>query len=317
MAITRSGMAALIALCGAAGAGGAYLATRINSVPTSATQSTEPAQVFEIGSPAPPRSDTGSAVGRRNQVAPATATRETLNAAAASSGRDPAPAPPAPLPAEPAAILQSNASTSDAGTSASSSASAETEGVRPTEEALTNAPEPEFVELVVPSDAVLGLQVDTTISSESARVEDQVTAHVTRDVRIGDRTAIPSGAKAFGVVTLVERGGRLRERARLGVRFSSLLLTDGSRVPISTDVVFRDGDSPSRESAAKIGGGAIGGAIIGGILGGGKGAVLGGTAGAGAGTAIVMAGGRNAATLLAGSPLTVRLTRPMAITVDR
>jgi type IV secretory pathway VirB10-like protein len=180
-----------------------------------------------------------------------------------------------------------------------------------------NTPEPDFEELVVASDVVLGLQMDTTVSSDNARVEDQVVAHVTRDVRVADRVAIPSGVKAYGEVTFVERGGRLKERARLGVRFSALVLADGSRVPISTDVVFRDGDAPSRESASKIGGAAIGGAIIGGILGGGKGAILGGTAGAGAGTAAVLAGGRNPAMLAAGTPVTVRLTRPVAVTVDR
>jgi hypothetical protein len=159
--------------------------------------------------------------------------------------------------------------------------------------------------------------MDATVSSNTARVEDQVMAHVTREIRVAGRIAIPADAKVYGEVTFVERGGRLKERARLGVRFSSLVLADGARVPISTDVVFREGDSPSRESASKIGGAAIGGAILGGILGGGKGAVLGGTAGAGAGTAAVLAGRPNAATLAAGAPVTVRLTRPVAVTVDR
>jgi hypothetical protein len=80
---------------------------------------------------------------------------------------------------------------------------------------------------------------------------------------------------------------------------------------------MREGDSPGRESAAKIGGGAIGGAIIGGILGGAKGAAIGSTVGAGAGTGAVMAGGRNAATLPAGSPVTVRLESPATVTVEK
>jgi outer membrane lipoprotein SlyB len=116
---------------------------------------------------------------------------------------------------------------------------------------------------------------------------------------------------------LVERGGRLRERARLGVRFTSIVLADGTRLPIHTEPVYREGDAPGRESAAKIGGGAIGGAIIGGILGGAKGAAIGSTVGAGAGTAAVMAGGRNHATLASGAPLTVRLEEPVVITVER
>jgi hypothetical protein len=178
-------------------------------------------------------------------------------------------------------------------------------------------PEPEFEELIVSADSVVGLQVETSISSERARVEDEVLASVTRDVRVGDRVAIPAGATAHGEVTLVERGGRLKDRARLGIRFTSVVLADGTRIPLETDTIYREGDPPSGESAAKIGGGAIGGAIIGGILGGARGAVIGGSAGAGAGTAAVLAGGRNPATLPSGTPVTVRVTKPTTVTVEK
>ena len=98
---------------------------------------------------------------------------------------------------------------------------------------------------------------------------------------------------------------------------ASVTLADGTRVPIVTEAISREGDSPRNESAAKIGGGAIGGAIIGGILGGAKGAAIGGSNGAGAGSAAVYAGGRNAAPLPAGAPITVRLENPATITVER
>ena len=176
---------------------------------------------------------------------------------------------------------------------------------------------PELIELVVAADSVIGLQLATTISSERARVEDTVEAHVVRDVRVGDRVAIPAGSRVNGEVTLVERGGRVKERARLGVRFTSVALPDGTRLAIQTEAIYREGDSQAASSSTKIGGGAIGGAIIGGILGGAKGAAIGGSVGAGAGTAAVMAGGRNQATLPSGSPVTVRVEAPIVITVER
>ena len=178
-------------------------------------------------------------------------------------------------------------------------------------------PVPEFEEVEIAADSVLGLQIDSSISSERAEVEDPVTARVTRAVHAGERVAIPAGSRAEGEVTLVERGGRLKERARLGVRFTSVVLADGTRVPIDTETIYREGDAPSTESAAKIGGGAIGGAIIGGILGGAKGAIIGGSAGAGAGTAAVLAGGRNPATLPSGTPVTVRISQPAVVTLER
>ena len=79
-----------------------------------------------------------------------------------------------------------------------------------------------------------------------------------------------------GSVILVERGGKMKDPARLGVRFHTLLLSDGTELPLRTETIFRDGASPGSESSRKIGGAAVGGAILGAILGGGKGAVLGG-----------------------------------------
>lgn len=109
----------------------------------------------------------------------------------------------------------------------------------------------------------------------------------------------------------------MKERARLGVRFHTLVLADGTEVPLSTEAIYREGDSPSAESARKIGGAAVGGAILGAIMGGKKGAVLGGATGAAGGTAAVMTGDRNAATLPAGTVVTVRLTAPVSIEVEK
>src|SRR5204862_1349416 len=176
------------------------------------------------------------------------------------------------------------------------------------------APEKTYEELVVSADSVIGLQTENAISSELARVEDVVQARVSRDVRVGDKVAIPEGTRAIGSVVQVDRGGKFKERARLGIRFHTLVLADGTRVPISTDPIYREGDAPT--SAQKIGGGAVIGTILGAIVGGGKGAVIGGAAGAGAGTASTMAGDRSAATFPAGSPMTVRILSPVTVTVE-
>ena len=161
------------------------------------------------------------------------------------------------------------------------------------------------------------MHLESSLSSERARVEDRVDARVTRDVSVAGRVAIPAGSRVVGSVVSVERGGKIKERARLGVRFHTLVFADGTEVPIRTDAIYREGDSPGSESAKKIGGGAVGGAILGAILGGGKGAAIGGAAGAAGGTAVVMAGDRNAATLPAGTIVTVRLTDPVAVDVEK
>jgi hypothetical protein len=233
--------------------------------------------------------------------APAPSDRPWSNAAASA----PAP-PPAPVPQ----------------TSPESAASP----LRPGETVIvaqdpTPLPEPaaqkSYEELVVSADSVIGLQSETSVSSERARVEDRVEARVTRDVRVGNRVAIPAGSRAIGVVSQVERGGKFKEHARLAIRFQTVVLADGTRLPISTDAVIREGAAPSDESAKKIGGGAVAGTILGAILGGAKGAAIGGMAGAGAGAGVVAAGDRAAATLHAGEPITIRLLSPVTITSER
>ena len=178
-------------------------------------------------------------------------------------------------------------------------------------------PAPEFVDLTVPSDAVLGLQIERTVSSELARVEDKVDARVTRDVRVSDRIAIPAGSTVRGSVTEVDRGGRMKGKARLAIRFHTIVLADGTQVALKTDPVVREGQSPGGESAAKVGGAAIGGAILGAILGGGKGAAIGGAVGAAGGTAAAMTNDRNPATLPAGTTVTVRMQAPVTVTVQK
>jgi hypothetical protein len=120
----------------------------------------------------------------------------------------------------------------------------------------------------------------------------------------------------MGAVTLVERGGKIKERARLGIRFHTLVLADGRRVDLRTDTIYREGDSVSSESTKKIGGATIGGAVLGAIIGGGKGAMIGSAAGAAGGTAVVMAGGRNPATFPSGTVVTARVSSPASIQVE-
>lgn len=182
---------------------------------------------------------------------------------------------------------------------------------------IQEPPRKQYDELVIPADSVIGLQVEHAVTTERAKVEDPVRARVTRDVRVRDQVAIPAGARAEGSVTLVERGGRLKDQARLGIRFHTIVLADGTRLPINTETIYREGESPARESAAKIGGAAVGGAVLGAIFGGKKGAVIGSTVGAAGGGVAVATSEPNAATLPQGSTVTVRMGAPSTVTVER
>ncbi|HMF93856.1 MAG TPA: hypothetical protein VKE96_06160 [Vicinamibacterales bacterium] len=332
MLSNRFAFAALAVACLGAAAGGGYLASRQNAVPAPVSAQiqppaaaapspgltaerpvqeteavvTEPAPKPAVAAPAP------KAMPKRSEAAARVASPRGTHAAV-STHQDPPPLasswpststsqpPAAPAPATPEPQPAPRADE------------------HPAAEA-PRAPEPPqrtFEDLVVSAQTVIGLQTETKLSSETAHVEDRVDARVTRDVKVGDRVAIPSGAHAIGSVMQVERGGKFKERASIGVRFHTIVLADGTKLPITTETIYRYGDAPGNSSAAKVGGAAVGGAILGAILGGAKGAAIGATAGAGGGTAAVMAGDRSTATLPAGTPMTVRLLQPVTVTTEK
>lgn len=303
MELSKAAIGMLAAGCVAAGSAGVYVATREAPGPEQAT-----AGVATAPQPATAAIRQPEAAGRLERPS-AAVQRMPERVGARGSAQVPKPAAATTLPP----LEAPDAATGEA--DAPEPAAGELVETEPAP--ATGATDVQFEELVVPAESVLGLQVETALTSELAEVEDEVVARVTRDVRSGERVAIPSGSQAHGEVTLVERGGRLRERARLGIRFTTIVLPDGTRLPIETETILREGAAPGGESAAKIGGGAVGGAIIGGILGGARGAAIGGSVGAGAGTAAVLAGGRNAATLPTGTLMTVRLASPATVTVER
>jgi type IV secretory pathway VirB10-like protein len=340
MLSNRLAFAVLGVACIAAAAGGGYFATRQNAVPvqTSAAGAPAPAAATPTAPGATPQPIQATDASVDNTAAKQTPAALPAPGTPAKSSRDKTPArSPEPsaarAPRASGQMARRNAAPPDGTWPNDAAAQAPVAQAVPlpamagapapdatatgADDRASQDPEPQktFEELVVPADSVIGLQTETSISSEHARVEDSVDGRVTRDVRVNGRVAIPAGTRAIGTVTLVERGGKFKERARLGIRFNTLVLADGTRQPISTETIYREGEAPT--SAPKVGGGAVGGAILGAILGGGKGAVIGGMAGAGAGSAAVMAGDRNAAVLPVGATMTVRVLAPVTVTIDK
>ena len=346
MEINKVVFAGLALGCLAAAGAGGYLAARQPDVRSAAAVSAPaadpavPAAAVPTDAPRPVAESEGVIVPSADSAPPAataasaSAPGRTASVAAASPRRDatprpsrsaPAPSPVAVAPVSRSARAETSAPVNTAPSSNSGSMWEPRRSVEPERapevardpEPPPPPPAPELVELVIPADSVLGLQIERTVTSEVARVEDRVEARVTRDVRVGDRVAIPAGSMVQGSVMEVERGGKVRDRARLGIRFHTVVLADGTRLNIRTDNVVREGPSPAKESAAKIGGAAAGGAILGAILGGGKGAAVGGAIGAGGGTAATMAGNRQPAVLPAGTTVSVRVQQPVSVTIEK
>ena len=243
--------------------------------------------------------------------------RETEDTAAPAPG---APAEPsAAAPAEPSEAV--NPATRSTTRQPSRSAPAVSPQAKPPATALSSgaapaAPRPaaEWREVIVPQGTAIPLELQTPLSSETTQVEAPVRARVRQAVIVDGIVAIPTGATLSGVVTQVERAGRVQGRAQLAFVFNRLE-AGNVRQDVNAAPVAYVAESTKGEDAAKIGVGAVGGAIVGGILGGGSGAAKGAVIGGAAGTGVVLATRGEEVTLGKGTVLAASLASPLTVRV--
>lgn len=151
------------------------------------------------------------------------------------------------------------------------------------------------------------VRLATSLSSGTAQVEQRFEATTAVDIMEGDRILVPAGSVLRGVVSSVQKAGRLERKGSLTLAFDQVTVRGKDR-PMRATVMQALESSGVRGEAGKIGTGAGVGAVIGGILGGVKGAIAG---------ILIGGGGTIAATegkdveLPAGTVLRVRLDSPL------
>jgi hypothetical protein len=155
----------------------------------------------------------------------------------------------------------------------------------------------------IPVGTEFDVRLQQSLSSETAQVEDRFEATTMVDLRDGDRMLVPAGSVMRGVVSSVNKAGRVERKGSMTVAFDQITI-DGRNYPVRATVTQALESEGIKGEAGKIGAGAGVGAIIGGILGGLKGAMAG---------ILIGGGGTIAATegkdvdLPAGTVLRVRL----------
>ena len=178
----------------------------------------------------------------------------------------------------------------------------------------------------LPSDTVISVQMNTTLSSRTSRVGDKFVATVTVPVYVNGQTVIPAGSIIEGRVTQVTPAKRMSRSGMIAIDFDDLVFPNGTRVDLVGGLTSSDPrtrrriDDEGRVSAEGnnrtpvfIGGGGAIGAVLGGIAGGGKGAVLGGITGAAAGGAAVLLAKGEEAQVPSGTPFGVQLKQSLII----
>jgi len=161
----------------------------------------------------------------------------------------------------------------------------------------------------VPAGTEIDVRLQSVVSSETAQVEDRFTADTVADLYNGSRLLIPAGSTVRGVVTSVNKAGRVDRTGKLTLAFDRVTV-NGRSYPMHGTVEQALESGGYREDAGKIGAGAGVGAIIGGILGGMKGALAGILIGGGG---VVAATEGQDVTLPAGTVLRIRLDSPVTV----
>ena len=175
---------------------------------------------------------------------------------------------------------------------------------------------PEYRDVVIPSGTILAVDLRTSVGSDTSAVEEAVNGTLRTAIQIRGEEILPAGTTLAGHVTEVDRAGRVKGRARVAFRFTSLDAPGpGGRTTIKTESVIREAEATKRKDATKIGGSAAGGAVLGAIIGGGDGAAKGAVIGGAAGTGLVLSTRGKAVTVPSGTNLTIRLTAPVTIRI--
>jgi len=175
-------------------------------------------------------------------------------------------------------------------------------------------PVPVYKEVTIPAGTTLRLDLKSSVASDSSKVEDTVRATLRQAVVVDGQTVLPAGTELVGTVTDVERSGRVKGRARIAYRFSSLR-HDSERYDVQTATIAHEAEATKKKDATKIAIGAGAGAALGAILGGGSGAAKGAAIGGGAGTGAVLATRGDEVRRGVGADVTTRLTAPLTVRV--
>jgi len=174
-------------------------------------------------------------------------------------------------------------------------------------------PPPPPAKVTVESGTSLAVRLVDSIDSETAVQGQTFKATLDSPLAVDGEVVVPAGYDVEGHVATVQSAGKFQGRSLLVLQLDRIQV--GSKhYTISTSEYRREGSSRSKNTAEKVGAGAVIGAIIGGIAGGGKGAGIGAAAGGGLGGGVQAATKGQQIKLASETVLTFSLQAPLTVT---
>src|SRR5229473_3003376 len=175
-------------------------------------------------------------------------------------------------------------------------------------------PPPPPRKVTVPSGTSMAIRLLDPIDSEKAQPGQTFRATLDAPLPSDGDVAVPSGYNVKGHVEDVKSAGKFAGQSLVVLQLDSISIS-GKLYGIEADPYRRQGSSRTKNTAEKVGAGAVIGAIIGGIAGGGKGAGIGAAAGGGVGGGVQAAGKGQQIHLPSETVLNFTLRSPLTVTV--
>jgi BON domain len=141
---------------------------------------------------------------------------------------------------------------------------------------------PQPLKVTIEQGTPISVRLIDSIDSEKNQAGDTFHATLNTPLSAEGSEAIPAGTDISGHLVEVKSAGKFAGQSLVVLQLDSIS-ANGKSYNLQTDQFRKEGSSRGKNTAEKVGGGAILGGIIGAIAGGGKGAAIGTAAGAGVG----------------------------------
>lgn len=143
-------------------------------------------------------------------------------------------------------------------------------------------PPPPPKKLIIDQGTQLSIRLVDPIDSEKNQTGDNFHATLNTPLTSDGEQAVPAGVDVTGHLVSVKSAGKFAGQSEVVLQLDSMT-SGGKTYNLQTDQYKKAGSSRGKNTAEKVGGGALIGGIIGAIAGGGKGAAIGAAAGGGVG----------------------------------
>jgi len=175
-------------------------------------------------------------------------------------------------------------------------------------------PPPPPKEVVVPANSTMTIRMIDTVDSSVNKAGEIFHASLDSPILVDNNVAVPAGADVYVRLANASSAGHTAGKSELRLELVKLEF-QGRSYPLVSGTYSLAGSSRGKDTAKKVGTGAVLGTLIGAIAGGGKGAAIGAAAGAGVGGVYQASTSGKQVKVPSETKLDFQLEQPVTVTV--